>query len=178
MGRPALTQILPNPFLTNTGWTVSELGSGATTAASWAVPGRVSLTYAGYAAENSDGYGVSLTSPLTTGFAPGDFVRVKARAKWKQFVPVSVASMPGPVARLQARDDDDGFTDPTLTNISTAGGNTEIPDRFPNSGEVTVLTPWLELGPDVDRLYIRLFFTGMASVWVEFSDFEVLRKAP
>lgn len=171
-GRPALTQLATNPFLTSTGWTVT------TATASWAVPGTVSLTYTGRSAAN-EVEGVALSTPLApaAGYAAGDKVRLRAKAKWKRAVPLGIASQVGPQLLMQPRNIDNSFTDPQPDAWRTAGAETEIPDRFPMSGEVTLQTPWLLVGPNVDRLYCKAFFQGVASVWVEFSDFEILRKA-
>lgn len=174
VGRPATTNLITNPFLDNTGWSASFIGTGAV-ALSWATPGAVGMTYTGVTAADEEG-GVHLTNPLTAGFTPGtSLVRVRFRYRYAAITPLGIASNIGPVARLFARNIDnsqDGFAYSSLT----ASSEEEIPDRFPRSGAGVMETPWWEVGPNVDRLYVDGYFTGIASGWVQLSEPEVIVK--
>lgn len=169
VGRPSYTQILTNPFLTNSGWTVSSPATG-----SWAEPGAVSLTYSGAGADNDQG--VSLSSPLTTGFAAGQHVRFRVHCEWRVGVPVGAKSNIGPQAYIWPRRVDNSF-DVSSYTTQTGSSECEIPNLLPTFGRCTIQTPWYLVDPNIDRLYLYMYFSGISAGWVKFSQPEFLVKA-
>ena len=115
--------------------------------------------------------------PYTSGkWVAGDRVRLSARIRWENAVPVAGALFE-PFLRAFSRDDLNTASSVTVYGMYTASAERTTTNQPPASGDIVLTTPWFDIPVAASqRLYHAVGWQGMASGKVRASDVSFVKQ--
>lgn len=120
--------------------------------------------------------GISCMEPSSNlRWEPGDVIQARARIRWRGLALKSQSGLQySPMLKLMPRNEDGSFSGAADAFI-VAGSFSPSPVSYPSEGEATITTVKVALGPNSNRLYLRIGWYGAASGIVEVSDLRVYK---